>query len=262
MGFDGNGTFNRLYNWVADAAAGINILADRMDAEMDGFATGLSTCLTRDGQGSMEARLDMGGFNIANMADPTQPQHAVTRAFIDGKFATDAEAIAGTATDKIMSPAGVQARSLDTTNKNMTGVSFFEANMLAGATKFDLFLENAGVALNSNFSCNFLGVTNTVSWTRQNLLNATAVSITGFASDPAMIIWPGNLAAVSLTGIIKLRRMSVGATQWWAETILRAGNDRMVTANAWFILSGEPTGVRLASTNLLTSGSIRAVTRR
>ena len=50
MAFNGSGTFNRLYNWVNDAASGIKIRADRMDAEMSGMATGLSNCICRDGQ--------------------------------------------------------------------------------------------------------------------------------------------------------------------------------------------------------------------
>ena len=87
MAYDGNGVFNRLYNWQADAAAGINILADRMDAEMDGFAAGLSICLTRDGQAAMEAPLDMGGFKLVNLADPTAEQDAVTKKFLETNFA-------------------------------------------------------------------------------------------------------------------------------------------------------------------------------
>lgn len=82
MSFNGNGVFNRLYNWVQDAASGINIRADRMDAEMNGFATGLSTCLTRDGQAGMEADLKMGGFGITNLKDPAANQDAATRKFV------------------------------------------------------------------------------------------------------------------------------------------------------------------------------------
>jgi hypothetical protein len=50
MAFNGSGVFNRLYNWVNDKANNIKITASRMDAEMDGMATGLSTCITKDGQ--------------------------------------------------------------------------------------------------------------------------------------------------------------------------------------------------------------------
>ena len=50
MPFNGIGVFQRLRNWVADAAAGIKIRADYHDAEDDGFAAGLSNCITKDGQ--------------------------------------------------------------------------------------------------------------------------------------------------------------------------------------------------------------------
>ena len=57
MPFNGSGTFTRLYNWTDDAANGIKIRADRMDAEMDGFATGLTDCVTRDGQSAATAEM-------------------------------------------------------------------------------------------------------------------------------------------------------------------------------------------------------------
>jgi len=69
MAFSG-GTFSRLYSWASDQAAGIKIRADRMDNEMDGFATGLSTCLLKDGTQTAVARIpfaagiDMDGTTI------------------------------------------------------------------------------------------------------------------------------------------------------------------------------------------------------
>lgn len=68
MAFNGGGVFVRLYSWVTDAASGIKIRADRMDNEMNGMATGLSTCVTRDGQSPATANLPMGGFKHSNAA--------------------------------------------------------------------------------------------------------------------------------------------------------------------------------------------------
>jgi hypothetical protein len=62
MAFNGSGVFQRLYSWVNDAAANIKIRADRMDNEMNGFATGLSTCITKDGQTTVTANLPMANF--------------------------------------------------------------------------------------------------------------------------------------------------------------------------------------------------------
>ena len=67
MPFNGSGVFTRLYNWANDAAASIKIRADRFDAEMDGFATGLSTCMTKDGQQLPTAAQNFNGQNLTNV---------------------------------------------------------------------------------------------------------------------------------------------------------------------------------------------------
>lgn len=58
MAFDGNGTFNRVHNWVSDKTNGINITASEMDAEDNGFAAGLTLAVTRDGQGKPASHFD------------------------------------------------------------------------------------------------------------------------------------------------------------------------------------------------------------
>lgn len=55
MAFDGSGNFVRLHNWQQDAANGIDISAPECDGEDNGFAAGLTLCVTRDGQGKMAA---------------------------------------------------------------------------------------------------------------------------------------------------------------------------------------------------------------
>lgn len=75
MAFNGSGTFVRLYNWVNDAASNIKIRADRMDAETDGIATGLSTCITKDGQTTITANLPMAGFKHTGVADGSAVTH-------------------------------------------------------------------------------------------------------------------------------------------------------------------------------------------
>jgi len=69
--FNGTGTYVRSYNWQVDKINGVKIRADRMDTEMDGFALGLSTCVTHDGQSPATANLPMGGFKHTGVADGT-----------------------------------------------------------------------------------------------------------------------------------------------------------------------------------------------
>lgn len=68
MPYNGTGTFTRVYNWQTDKANGVKIRADRMDTEDDGFATGLSTAITKDGQTTITANLPMGGFKHTGVA--------------------------------------------------------------------------------------------------------------------------------------------------------------------------------------------------
>lgn len=74
MAFSGSGTFNRLYTWVTDRINGVPITDTRMDAEMDGFATGLSTCVTKDGQTTTTARVPFAvgvGVNDGTVSVPS-----------------------------------------------------------------------------------------------------------------------------------------------------------------------------------------------
>src|SRR6185437_5482313 len=63
MPWNGSGTFNRVYSWVADAAAGLDISSSRMDTDTDDIASsGFGNCLTIDVQGQSTANLPMAGF--------------------------------------------------------------------------------------------------------------------------------------------------------------------------------------------------------
>src|SRR5262245_6894860 len=63
MSWNGAGSFNRIYSWVADKAAGLDISSVRMDADAnDVAANGFGNCLTRDGQGQPTANLPMASF--------------------------------------------------------------------------------------------------------------------------------------------------------------------------------------------------------
>ncbi len=74
MSWNGSGVFNRLYSWVADKAAAIDITASRMDADTNDITSnGFGNCLTRDGQGQPTANLPMAGFRHTGV------QNAVNR---------------------------------------------------------------------------------------------------------------------------------------------------------------------------------------
>lgn len=84
MPFDGSGNFNRVMNWVSDAAAAIKIVATRHDQEDDNFASGLSNTLTKDGQSQPTANIPMNGKRLINLGTPVNPADAATKAYTDG----------------------------------------------------------------------------------------------------------------------------------------------------------------------------------
>lgn len=87
MAFNGSGVFSRLYNWGNDAAASIKIRADRMDAEMDGMAVGLSTCITKDGQTTITANLPMATYRHTNVGNAVnRTDYAAAGQVQDGKI--------------------------------------------------------------------------------------------------------------------------------------------------------------------------------
>ncbi len=70
MGWNGSGTFNRIYSWVADKNAGLDISSSRMDTDTNDIASnGFGNCLTRDGQGSATANLPMNNFRHTGVGD-------------------------------------------------------------------------------------------------------------------------------------------------------------------------------------------------
>lgn len=86
MAFNGSGTFVRLYNWATDRSNGVKVRADRMDAEMDGFAAGLSNCMTRDGQSTVSADIPFNNKKITGLADATGATHAMNRQSSDARY--------------------------------------------------------------------------------------------------------------------------------------------------------------------------------
>lgn len=67
MAYNGSGTFNRVHNWVTDKTNSIVITASRTDAEDDGFATGLSTAITKDGQTTITANIPFNTKKITGL---------------------------------------------------------------------------------------------------------------------------------------------------------------------------------------------------
>jgi hypothetical protein len=67
MPFNGSGTFNRIYSWATDAANGLFVDSTRTDTDTNDIASGLTNCVTKDGQTTLTASLPMAGFKLTGL---------------------------------------------------------------------------------------------------------------------------------------------------------------------------------------------------
>ena len=89
MAYNGTGTFKRDYNWTTDAANGVNIEAVRMDGEDDGFATGLSNAITKDGQTTITANIPFNSKKITGLANGSARTDSIALGQVqDGTYKT------------------------------------------------------------------------------------------------------------------------------------------------------------------------------
>jgi hypothetical protein len=85
MPFSG-GSFSRLYSWVNERDLGNDIDSTKMDAEMDGMATGLSTAICRDGQSTITANIPFSNNKITGLGDATAATDALNRQTGDARY--------------------------------------------------------------------------------------------------------------------------------------------------------------------------------
>jgi hypothetical protein len=78
---------NSTGGWTGDASVGIGIEAGRHDTQDNDFATGINTCIAKDGQNAATADLPMGGFKHTNVATATaRNNYAAVSQVQDGDF--------------------------------------------------------------------------------------------------------------------------------------------------------------------------------
>lgn len=69
MAFNGSGTYIRDFNWVTDKTNSVKITASRFDTENNGFATGLSNCITKDGQTTLTDNIPMNSKKFTGLGN-------------------------------------------------------------------------------------------------------------------------------------------------------------------------------------------------
>lgn len=134
MPFNGSGVFSRLYSWVTDAANGVLVRSDRMDADTNDIADALTNCVTRDGQSPWTANLPAGGYKITGLGNGSLATDSVTysQVFTSGTFTTptlDAAVAKGTwtASGTWTLPAFTLGGTVTLNGKTLSGAATFDA---------------------------------------------------------------------------------------------------------------------------------------
>src|SRR5262245_33903205 len=141
MPWNGAGGFARIYSWVADKAAGLNISATRMDADSNDIAAnGFGNCLTRDGQGQPTANLPMANFRHIGVSNGVaRSDYAALGQVADGTAnwaaaGGSADALTATLAPALTTLADGQLVFLRASAANATATPMFAPNGLTART--------------------------------------------------------------------------------------------------------------------------------
>jgi len=94
MPFDGSGAYSPPSPPTFPAVSGNTISSTYFNATVNDLANALSTALCRDGQSTVTADISLNAHKLIEVADPTNPQDAATKFYVDAEIDTVDAAIA------------------------------------------------------------------------------------------------------------------------------------------------------------------------
>lgn len=127
MPFNGSGVFSIVNTFVPNTT----ILSAAVNQNFSDIATGLSDCLTRDGQAGMTAALAMGNNKITGMADPSVSTDGATKNYVDTQFNTAWSTGDVKLTVKTVADSGWLLFADQTIGNVGSGATYANANALA-----------------------------------------------------------------------------------------------------------------------------------
>lgn len=210
MAFNGSGTFDRLYNWVTDRDNNVKILASKMDQEMDGFATGLSNCITRNGESTIISNLSLNNYKLTGLANGSSRTDSINIGQVqDGTYTylgltggvADAYTLAPSAI--ITSYAVTQRFTVKIHATNTTTTPYLQISAIANPTtnavikKLSVTKEEINVAIGdliANGVYSFQRNSANDAWIVLELSNLATSNIQGIAYLTNPISWNNNIA--------------------------------------------------------------------
>lgn len=104
MAYNGSGVFN-LYTPGNPTVTGTTISSTWANNTLTDIATGLSTCITKDGQTTVTANIPLGGFKLTNVGLGTASTDAATLANLQAGTGTYVATVGGTADAITLTPS-------------------------------------------------------------------------------------------------------------------------------------------------------------
>lgn len=245
MAFNGSGVFNRLRNWVADKNASINIDSTRMDGEDDGFATGLSNCICKDGQTTITADIPWANHKLTGLATGTGIADAASlanvkaatgtwvigtgtadaitatyvppyQALVDGMLCFVRAPGANTLTNPTFAPDGFTAHTITKLGgaalvaNEWIALQELELRYNLANTRWELLNPtNVGVFAQLAAANTFVAASQTIQSTDASAAQGPTLNIDRFSASPAA---SDSLGVIPFTG-----RNSAAATKTYAE---------------------------------------------
>ena len=207
-----DGTFRRLYSWTGDAAAGYDIMADRMDADTNDIVGGVNNTLTRDGTNVPLGNLAMGGFKHLGVAQASNPTD----------YARFDQVVPATGNGTITGNLTVTGALSATGNLSVTGWSYTNGlnnaggMFLVGGLTTDTLTSN-GIHNNSG------GLFNAGGLTTDSLSASGGITALGVTAGANGIICNGPLEAIG-GGILCYGNNVTGANLIAGQTLQSAGD--------------------------------------
>ncbi len=248
MAFNGSGVFVRVYSWQTDKINGIQIRADRMDGEDDGFATGLSTAICKDGQQTVTANIPFAGFRLTTIGAATAATDALradqvqsnsltyytTGGVADALTLTPVPSVAAytagqswqikisaanLTTTPTLAVSGLSAITIVNADGTALGIGnlalggVYEVTYESSAGKFFLINKSAagafGLQVGAAKTTDFTAVVNT----RYNLTKSAAVTIT-MPAAPSV----GDVVQIEIGGVAGLVTYGLNSLKYYGST--------------------------------------------
>ena len=262
MPFNGSGVFQRVRNWVADATAGIKVRADYHDAEDDGFALGLTNCITKDGQTIVTQNIPFNNKRVTGLADPVNPQDAVTKTYADTKLSASG---GNTMTGDLTVSKGTPSLVLDSTDAGASQVSGTKNGKQRWLMRLGNGEAESGANAGSNFDLNryddsgtWLGAPITINRANGMTTIGNGMTINGAAltvNATAHITGQTNVSELRVDGgIIRFAGDPTG------KYIYHDGNQFNISGGRWNMGGNPLTCGAITSGALTAAGTIQTNT--